>query len=337
MFKIKLLAILLLVFSTHSIFAQFTDVINSNRPGKSMSAFSVGKTVIQAELGVNYSKETDENANYDGEIWSSDLTLRYGVLYEQLEVLANFDYLNQTRSTSFFDIKESGLKKVTLGAKYLVYDPELNYEKKPNLYSWKANHQFNWRQFIPAVAIYGGVNINLAGDKFRRLQILQDDGFTLQDSGFSLKGMVLTQNQFGRYTLLTNIIIDKFPSQTMSLDYVLTMTRGFNSRVSGFIEIQGLKDNYDRENFLRFGAAYLLKQNLQVDASVGRNLQNAPSIIFGGIGVSWRFDANYEDVMLRIPKEDKRSKLDKKSDKLKDKKKEKSKKRLDAVEDEKTK
>jgi hypothetical protein len=41
--------------------------------------------------------------------------------------------------------------------------------------------------------------------------------------------------------------------------------------------------------------------------------------------------------MLRIPKEDKRSKLDKKSDKLKDKKKEKSKKRLDAVEDEKTK
>ena len=330
MFNKKLLTFLLFVFSISSNFAQFTDVINSNRPGKSMSAFSVGKTIIQAEMGVNYNKETDENADYDGEIWSSDLTLRYGILYEQLEVLANLDYLNETRSTSFSDIKESGLKKVTLGAKYLVYDPDRDYEKKPNLYSWKANHQFNWRQFIPAVALYGGINFNLARDKFQRLDIPKDNGF-------SLKGMILTQNQFGRYTFLTNIIVDKFPSQTMSFDYVLTMTRGFNSRVSGFFEIQGLNDNYYRDNFLRVGAAYLLKQNLQIDASVGRNFKGDPSIIFGGIGASWRFDANYEDIFLRIPKEDKRSKLDKKSDKLKDKKKEKSKKRLDAIEDEKPK
>jgi hypothetical protein len=330
MFNKKLLTFLLFVFSISSNFAQFTDVINSNRPGKSMSAFSVGKTIIQAEMGVNYNKETDENADYDGKIWSSDLTLRYGVLYEQLEVLANLDYLNETRSTSFSDIKESGLKKVTLGAKYLVYDPDRDYEKKPNLYSWKANHQFNWRQFIPAVALYGGINFNLARDKFQRLDIPKDNSF-------SLKGMILTQNQFGRYTFLTNIIVDKFPSQTMSFDYVLTMTRGFNSRVSGFFEIQGLNDNYYRDNFLRVGAAYLLKQNLQIDASVGRNFKGDPSIIFGGIGASWRFDANYEDIFLRIPKEDKRSKLDKKSDKLKDKKKEKSKKRLDSIEDEKPK
>ena len=330
MFKTKLLTYLLLVFSLNSIFAQFTDVINSNRPGKSMAAFSVGKTIIQAEMGVNYSKETDENADYEGKIWSSDLTLRYGVLFEQLEVLANLDYLNETRSNSFFETKESGLKKVTLGAKYLVYDPERNYEKKPNLYSWKANHQFNWRQFIPAVALYGGFNFNLARDKFQRFDIPKDNSF-------SLKGIILTQNQFGRYTFLTNIIVDKFPSQTMSFDYVLTMTRGFNSRVSGFFEIQGLNDNYYRDNFIRVGAAYLLKQNLQIDASIGRNFKGDPSIIFGGIGASWRFDANYEDIFLRIPKEDKRSKLDKKSDKLKDKKKEKSKKRLDAVEDEKPK
>ena len=256
--------------------------------------------------------------------------MRYGVLYEQLEVLANIDYLNETRTSPFFDTKESGIRKITLGAKYLVYDPERDYEKKPNLYSWKANHQFNWRQFIPAVALYGGVNLNLARDKFRRFDVPKENSF-------SLKGMILTQNQFGRYTFLTNIIVDNFPSQTISFDYVLTMTRGFNSRVSGFVEIQGVNDNYYRDNFFRFGAAYLLKQNLQVDASVGRNFKGAPSIIFGGIGASWRFDANYSEVMLRIPKEDKRSKLDKKSDKLKDKKKEKANKRIDAVEQDKAK
>ena len=72
MFKTKLLTYLLLVFSLNSIFAQFTDVINSNRPGKSMAAFSVGKTIIQAEMGVNYNKESDDNAEYEGKIWTSD-------------------------------------------------------------------------------------------------------------------------------------------------------------------------------------------------------------------------------------------------------------------------
>jgi hypothetical protein len=32
-------------------FAQYTDQINSNRPGETMSAFSVGKSVIQLETG----------------------------------------------------------------------------------------------------------------------------------------------------------------------------------------------------------------------------------------------------------------------------------------------
>ncbi|MBF6608540.1 MAG: transporter, partial [Flavobacterium sp.] len=38
-------------------FSQYTDVINSNRPGRSMSAFSVGQTVFQTEFGVYGVKE----------------------------------------------------------------------------------------------------------------------------------------------------------------------------------------------------------------------------------------------------------------------------------------
>ena len=37
--------------------AQFTDDINSNRPGRSMMAFSVGKSVFQTETGINYVNE----------------------------------------------------------------------------------------------------------------------------------------------------------------------------------------------------------------------------------------------------------------------------------------
>ena len=52
MFNIKTLffASLFLLPTIH--YGQHTDEINSNRPGESMSAFAVGKTVIQVETGV---------------------------------------------------------------------------------------------------------------------------------------------------------------------------------------------------------------------------------------------------------------------------------------------
>lgn len=326
MFKIKSLAFILIAFYSTINYAQFTDVINSNRPGQSMAAFSVGKTVIQAELGVNRIQEEHDEADYKAETWASDLTLRYGVFFEQLELIANFEYQNEKLTAPLVDLQDSGFKKALLGAKFLLYDPERNYEKKPNLYSWKANHKFNWRQFIPAVGLYGGINVNLAGTKFQR----GDD--IPKEPDFSVKGMILTQNQFGRYTFLTNIILDKFPSQRNSIDYVLTMTRGFNSRWSGFLEIQGFNNQYYKDHYFRTGAAYLVKQNIQVDASIGSNFQNSPSIVFGGIGVSWRFDANYQEIMLRVPKEEKNDGKSKKEKKETEKKDKEKKKRKDEIE-----
>ena len=224
-----------------------------------------------------------------------------------------------------FSIHDSALSRAQFGVKLMLYDPVRNYEEKPNLYSWKANHKFSFRQFIPAVAIYGGVNANLAREKFLRPGLAKESAFTL-------KCMLLTQNQFGKYTFLTNIILDKFPSQRNSIDFVISLTRGFNSRLSGLLEIQGFSNQYYKDHYGRIGAAYLIKQNLQVDASIGKNFEKSPGLVFGGIGVSWRFDANYSDVMLRIPKEEKndgKSKSDKKKEK---KDKEKKKKRLDLIE-----
>ncbi|WP_309642108.1 transporter [Flavobacterium sp.] len=326
MFKIKSLVFIFLVFYSTINYAQFTDVINSNRPGQSMAAFSVGKTVIQAELGINRIIEKDKDVDYKAAIWNSDLALRYGVFFEQFELIANLEYQNEKFTAPGVDIHEGALKKVLIGAKYLIYDPEKNYEKKPNLYSWKANHKFNWRQFIPAVGIYGGVNANLAKNKFLRGSDIP------RDEDFTLKGMILTQNQFGRYTFLTNIILDKFPSQRNSIDYVLTMTRGFNDRVSGFLEIQGFNNEFYKDHFLRTGAAYLVRQNIQVDASVASNFQASPNIVFAGVGASWRFDANYNEVMLRVPKEEKNDGKSKKEKKDKEKKDKEKKKRKDAVE-----
>lgn len=52
MFNIKKVILASLFLLPTVQYGQHTDEINSNRPGESMSAFAVGKTVIQAEAGV---------------------------------------------------------------------------------------------------------------------------------------------------------------------------------------------------------------------------------------------------------------------------------------------
>ena len=80
----------LVLFSTT--WAQFTDVINSNRPGKSMAAFSVGKTIIQTEMGIENARETNSKADYEANSLSGDLVLRYGAILEQLEFYGSLTY-----------------------------------------------------------------------------------------------------------------------------------------------------------------------------------------------------------------------------------------------------
>ncbi len=297
---------------------QFTDVINSNRPGESMSAFSVGKTVIQAEAGTYISDEKYDFYETDATGFGGDLAVRYGAFFEQLELILELQYQRDHVQTPVDDYYRNGFRQTTFGAKYLIYDPNKNYEKKPDLYSWKANHSFSWHEFIPAVAAYAGFNLNFFNSPY----------YYDHEEKVTPKFMIITQNQFGKWVLVTNFIADRIVSKYMSYGFVGTVTRGFNERWSGFLEGQAVKSDQYSDMIFRAGAAYLIKENIQIDASFGTNVKDTPSILSGGIGISWRFDENYEDVVLRAPKEDKK---DKKSKEEKKKEKE-AKKRKDAIE-----
>jgi hypothetical protein len=317
---IKSVLFILTILASSLGHAQFTDVINSNRPGESMAAFSVGKTVIQAELGAYFIDEKHSGLNYQATGFGSDLSVRYGAFLEQLEFIMELQYQYDNYKSPTEDYNRSGLRQSTFGAKFLIYDPNKNYEKKPNLYSWKANHKFEWHDFIPAVGIYGGFNLTIGNNPFAHPS----------EENFSPKAMLLTQNQFGKYVFVTNFIVDKVATNFQNYGYILTLTRGFNARWSGFIENQGYKGDYYDDLVVRLGAAYLIKENVQIDASIGKNLKDTPSILTAGFGISWRFDENYNEVILRAPKDEK----DKDKDKKKKEKKDKAKKRVDGVEGE---
>ncbi len=318
MFKTKHLLLILLGINGFLMQGQHTDMINSNRPGLSQSAFSVGKNVFQLESGVYGITQEHDISKYKINGMGLDLSLRYGFFLEQLELILDAQYQMDKYSAPAFEEKRSGIKNLVFGAKYLIYDPWKNYEEKPNLYSWKANHRFKWRQLIPAVSAYVGANFSV-GDTY----------FPPDEPSFSPKAMIIAQHHLGTsWVLVSNIYMNKISTEYQSLGYVITLTRGFNDKWSGFIENQGIKSDYYSDGIFRIGAAYLIQNNWQIDASIGASYKDTPSLLYGGVGTSWRFDKNYKPVKIESGKEDGKTKQQKK----KDKKKEKERKRLEEVE-----
>lgn len=305
--KILLIAFFSVIPCIH--YGQHTDQINSNRPGETMSAYAVGKSVIQIETGVYGIKQNHSLLNYDANGFGIDATLRWGLLLERLELIADIQYQNEKYTTLFNSSNRADFKQTVLGAKYLIYDPFKNYEKKVNIYSYKANRAFNWHQLIPAVSLFAGANFTMAENPY---------SFS-PESSISPKIILITQNHLGdgKWVFVTNIIADYVTTDFPSYGYVLTLTRGFNDKWSGFVENQGFKSDFYSDAIVRGGAAYLVNTDLQIDASISTSLKDTPSALYGGIGFSWRYDANYQEVRINIDNTDSNRKASKRAKKTK--------------------
>ena len=252
-----------------------------------MSAYAVGKSVIQAELGVYGIKEKHDLLGYDASGFGTDLTIRYGAFLEQLEFIADLQYQTESFDTPYISYKKNNFRQTVLVAKYLIYDPYKNYKREVNIYSYKANRNFQWRELIPAVSVFAGANFVGANNPY----------YFSPDGAISPKVSLITQNLLGggAWVFVTNIIADYIGTDYPSYGYVLTLTHGFNDRWSGFVENQGYKSDFYSDSILRGGAAFLLSSNMQVDASISTNFKNTPSILYGGVGVSWRYDGWYKE------------------------------------------
>lgn len=290
-------------------YGQHTDQINSNRPGETMSAYAVGKSVIQVESGIYGIQENHSILNYDASGFGIDLTLRYGMFLERLEFIADVQYQYEFFNPAIAFPEKSAFKQTILGAKYLIYDPFKNYEKNVNVYSWKANHAFNWHQFIPAVSVFAGANFFLADNPY----------YFSPDAAISPKVALITQNHFGdgSWVFVTNIIADYIGTDYPSYGYGITLTKGFSRKWSGFIENQGYMSDFYSDAIVRGGAAYLIHDDLQVDASISTSLKDTPSILYGGIGFSWRYDAGYKEIRMKVDTGDSDKKAQRRAKKTK--------------------
>ena len=99
----------------HITYSQYTETINSNRPGSSEGSFSVGLDVLQFESGISLRNVMLNNINlFDYELINK---LRYGTISEKLEfnLGTNFNYSEFLNNEGV----NPKLKNVSFGFKYL--------------------------------------------------------------------------------------------------------------------------------------------------------------------------------------------------------------------------
>ena len=318
----------LILFNLSLINSQYTETINSNRPGSSAGAFSVGKNVLQFELGYENSlyKHTQFN---NSKISENDLNyvIRYGFLHNNLEVILDGEY-SSNKINDFVKNKncnKSYLGKQTIGLKFLIYDPFKNKKwHSVNLLSWKKNRNVKLTDFIPALSVYTGLNYipdkaNSFDDPFNIFK--KGSIFELNEKSVNSKVGLITQNHFlGKWVLVNNISLDRLGTSYSILNLITTLTHNYkNPRWSSFLEFETFKNDIYSDNYYKFGTAYLFNNDLQIDSSFGFNSKKTPSNYYVSLGISIRFDW-YEDELPVNRKEKKALKKERKKNTKKTKK-----------------
>ncbi len=282
------LLLFLCMISCPEVFAQYTDLINANRPGASQGSFAVGRNVLQLETGFSYGKESHSLLNTDTRGYGIDYSLRYGVFREQLEFSIIGEYQSFEITDNSGNIRKiANFRSNTIGFKHLLYDPYKEmYHKKPNLYSWRKNNRWQWADLVPAVSVYIGINVGFPDNP-----LTQKQGSTT-----SPKFMVTTQNNWvGGWVFVTNLIADWGTTNLPTYGYIVTLTHATNRYFSLFVENQGFKNEWYADQIIRGGAATLINSDWQVDLSMAVSLKDTPSKLYARLGTAYRFDMHKQE------------------------------------------
>ncbi len=266
--------------SSYLLNAQYTNVINSNRPGFSESPYSVGKGIYQLETGLFFNTSKIVRTFTIPRSFGTNLVFRTSFFKEKLEFNTNFSFQNDKVAfknvfTSHYFTK--GLSNFSIGAKYLVYEKEYE-DKSKEVRSWKRRHAFDWKRAIPSVAVYVGLNTNFVGDIYKL------EGMTPK------VGVLLQNNLSKKFNVVTNIFYDYIGSDYAEISYILTGTYSLNKDWSTFLEHKGSFNKYQTNANFGMGIAYLSSRHFQIDASTRLNFNGKTTEQYMSIGFSFRLD-----------------------------------------------
>ena len=272
--------LLIILFSFSSIYSQYTEVINSNKPGFSESPYSVGTGVYQFESNLFFRNTTIEPTFSRPQSFGFDMLFRTSFFLEKLELNAQASY--QRDKIAFKNIFtshyfNSGLSKFTIGAKYLLYQQEYE-DKSKEVRSWRKRHAFDKKRLIPSVAIYAGLNTDYVGDIYKTGKMSPKVGVLLQN------------NLSTKFNIVTNVFYDRIGTDFSEFSYIVTGTYNFSDRWSTFFENQTIFQKSQSNTNLGTGLAYLFSKNLQINSSARLLVEGKSKGFYAGFGVSYRIN-----------------------------------------------
>ena len=271
------------------VFAQYTDIINSNKPGFSESPYSVGKGIYQFESNIFLRNTSITNTFSKPQSLGVDILFRTSFFLDKLELNAQITY--QKDKIAFKNIITShyftsGLSRMTIGAKYLVYQQTYK-DKSKEIRSWKRRNAFDITRLIPSVAVYLGMNTDFVNDIHKTGSITPKVGVLLQQN--------LTQD----FNVITNFYYDNIGTDFAQYSYIITLTQSFSNRWSAFFENQMVIQKYQNNINLGAGLAYLYNRNLQFNTSARLIFEGKTQGYYAGLGVSYRID-KHQDPFIEI-------------------------------------
>ena len=279
---------------THTALAQYTNVINSNRPGLSESPYSIGTRVYQLETSLFYRETNKYPTFYRPQSYGVDFLLRSSFLNEKLEFNINLAYQNEEvgfQNSFNSSYQKTGISKLISAAKYLVFEKKYE-DKSKEIRSWVARNSFDWKRLIPSVAIYAGANTGIPDNIYKT-------------NSFSPKVGVLLQNDLSdNFNIITNIFYDRIGTELPELSYIITATYSYKPRWSVFFENQTMFDKYQYQSNIGTGIAFLFNRNLQLNSSFRLLADGKSSGFYSSLGASYRLDRHVDKVL----NEDKKSK-----------------------------
>ncbi len=282
------------VLVSANVTAQYTETINTNRPGTSQGAFSVGKNVVQFETGLVLGSERHDLFNNKTNTSEFQYNIRVGLLKEQLEFGLEGSYLrlnSDDRIGNDSGITRKGFPFNALGVKYLIYDPyKFKRERSANILSWNANRKFQWKKLIPAVSAYAAANFTSStGDL--SFQNNPDNRATEVQPNITPKFVISAHNVWSeRLVFIANLVSRNLGSEFPEIRFITTTTYNYNSFLSFFGEYEAVSSKVYKDHLLKAGGAFLLTKDLQFDMRILGNFKNTPSIFNVAFGASYRLD-----------------------------------------------
>ena len=160
------------------------------------------------------------------------------------------------------------------------------------MYNWKANNGFKLRDLIPAVSVTLGANAVLQQRNPTPMAMFL---VTLSNPVFygnfglgpekepvvSGRATLATQSHFLKtWVFVTNFTYNRILTDFPETNYILTLTHTINPLWSVYLETQGYSSEIYADQIFRTGATYLLTDDIQLEATIGANAKEHPSLFF---------------------------------------------------------